>query len=404
MAATRDGLVYGLFVGLGVAAIVVAALAALQLPPNLCHEGSELPQYTTVDLGTALAGEFPSYYRLLEVTDVSALRQPAKLPRAAVLFVPGNAGAFTQVKSLAAEASKAGLPLRFFTADLAGELVAFRGQLLQRQSLFVRRCLALLRLQATAPDAAGPADATPLLAVGHSMGGLVLRAALGAELGTTRPVPLLLTLGTPHAAPVVATEAPVAAFFAQLNADSSLLRDIALVSVGGGERDMQVPIHLTELPALAPQMHMAAQAIRGVQGSVDHQCLSWCLPMIHRVNELLLASADTSRGSNLFSHMAETGTLWSTTSKIAWPRVLIQPGRVSSGSDDVNVLCANTANATRQVSGAGCWLQLRKQWLSFPQRLTLRCSAATSTPKLYLVDGKGPPSRCAWPVSVLSVP
>ena len=72
-------------------------------------------------------------------TEAPAAEAPAaEAPaHAAVLFVPGNAGAHTQAKSLAAEAAKAGLPLDFYAVGLGAELVAFRGQLLARQARFV---------------------------------------------------------------------------------------------------------------------------------------------------------------------------------------------------------------------------------------------------------------------------
>jgi hypothetical protein len=110
--------------------------ALFNLPSNLCTEGVEHPLYHPVALA-ALAGAgfagFPPHYRLLRIEEQGAPRQTPTAVRP-VLFAPGNAGYYTQAKSMAAEAAKDCLPLVYYTLDFGGELVAFSPALLWRQA------------------------------------------------------------------------------------------------------------------------------------------------------------------------------------------------------------------------------------------------------------------------------
>jgi hypothetical protein len=394
-----------LLVVTGTVLVCAAVLQTLYgLPRNLCNEGQEEPSYEPVHLGPEfVASRLPSYYRLLRVVEGGGSNEGARQqPRAStVLFVPGNAGAFTQAKSFAAEAAKAALPLAFFTADLGSELVAFRGELLYRQASFIRLCLARLR-NGTALGGRGPW----VVAVGHSMGGVVLRAALqtsyleGVAFGP-RTGGVLLTLGTPHIAPVVATEPSLAIFYSELNSrwggsqtggTSSGSGGIELlVAVAGGERDTQVPAHLSNLPsnsAIRP-ISLAAQNIRGVNGSVDHQCLSWCLPLVHRLNDLLAASCNASN-TRLQTRIGSMSGLPAQVTKIvwqppplAWPNVTLNPARLLRGAEPVALpFTVSTESAPPRLE-PGCHITLRQQWLALPQRLTIRCEGEDVQTRLF---------------------
>ena len=367
----------GALVAAGAAAVWLALLAALAWPPpNLCGEGAERPRYTAVAVDGA--DEFPEYYQLLRVQEQGPPAPAAEAPaHAAVLFVPGNAGAHTQAKSLAAEAAKAGLPLDFYAVGLGAELVAFRGQLLARQARFVRHAVDTLRRLR--------GEEGRLLAVGHSMGGLALRAALRGGGGG---VELLLTLGTPHAAPVVATEASLPAFYAALaRSDTGA---VPVMSVAGGERDIQVPEHLCELPdgAESRALSLGAQGIRGVRGSVDHQCLSWCLPLAHRLNELL-AAAGQAGAAAAFESVRPGELLWAAPPTAQLATVRVQPASALRRESPV------TLGGRDAGASSGYRLVVRGQRLAVPQQLILRCPAAAAAPAVYLDGAAGPPLRCA---------
>jgi hypothetical protein len=370
---------------IGLAVAIAATFAAVGRPPaNLCEEGAEAPTYDEISVPGA---GFPAYYRLLRVTD--SLATVPLSPLVDVLFVPGNAGSYTQVKSFVAEAAKASIPLRFFTIDLGGEFSAFRGELLRRQAQFVRECMVVLQHPS---GALRTGVRSPLLAVGHSMGGMVLRVALQRALadGATAAapddmLPLLLTLGTPHAAPVVATEASVSSVYRIANSQAGQrIRVSMAVSVSGGERDVQVPAYLCELPASVAglQKTLAAQSIRGVRGSVDHQCLSWCLPMVHRLNELIMAS-----GRGLAPEVQVWADLmWSAVDVADWPSATVWPVSVLAAQHSPSVVISGNASAGH----SGVRLTLPNQWLALPQRLEFQCSGGgESRPPLLFVAPYG---------------
>ena len=147
-------------------------------------------------------------------------------------------------------------------------------------------------------------------------------------------------------------------------------------------------------------MQLAAQSIRGVLGSVDHQCLTWCPPMIHRLNEILVASAGAHGPRlDLPSLLAGAGTVWETPSLATLPRVSIWPGRPGFPSATVAIEFNDTASkgSSSSESTAGRFLlRLHSQLLSMPQKLTLRCSAPVGTPKLYAVSEGSTAFRCVW--------
>lgn len=418
----RRSLAAALLVAVPSVAAAVALVRALLWPaPNLCAEGTEAPVYEAVAGGEALSEGLAPHYRLLRVRE-SSVPPAATDVRGLVLFVPGNAGAYTQAKSMAAEAAKAGLPLEFYTVDLGSELVAFRGELLARQVRFVRRALDALAALRRPRDPAASSTAPPrpvLLAVGHSMGGLVLRAALrsesadGPSVALDPRVALLLTLGTPNAAPVVATEASVSEFYAALARGAPA--GVPVISVSGGERDVQVPAHLCELPyGLEPRgMHLPAQAVRGVRGSVDHQCLSWCLPLILRLNELL-AEVAVSTGAAGAEHSAgapePASLLWEAPPGDNTQAVVLQPASAFRRKGPVSLPAGITGPAggarERVNDGVGSHsnrsiaayrLQLQEQWLAVPQQLTLQCvddgsvpgqAASEDIPRLFLASSR----------------
>ena len=169
-----------------------------------------------------------------------------------------------------AEAAKDGLPLEYYTIDYGSELSAFSPALLRRQAEYARFCAELLlpsSSNGSTPAAASAATAGPrarsLLAVGHSMGGVVLQLATQLWRGSGGPSAgpgwmLLAALGTPHYGPVIATEAGLWRLYRQLRAATSgpppppppLESDgraaaPPVLLFSGGSRDRTVPSHLT---------------------------------------------------------------------------------------------------------------------------------------------------------------
>uniref|UniRef100_A0A8W7PVR7 GPI inositol-deacylase n=1 Tax=Anopheles coluzzii TaxID=1518534 RepID=A0A8W7PVR7_ANOCL len=122
---------------------------------------------------------------------------------APVLFVPGSGGSYKQVRSLASVALRKGLDnnwqahLDYFSVDLNEELSGVYGGYLQDQTDFLDLCIQeITRLY----GARG--RTTRLFIVGHSVGGKLAQAVVGARTSIGRHVAGIVTLSAPVDKPV----------------------------------------------------------------------------------------------------------------------------------------------------------------------------------------------------------
>lgn len=249
------------------------------------------------------------------------------------LFVPGNAGSYRQVRSVASETARrvdarrtshqtsspssvpgdtresapgnAPVGIDWFALDFNEELSAFHGGLLRRQTAFTSHALA--KILETYPPA------TPVVIAGHSMGGVVARGAL-LELGKEGAYGLnatLLTLATPHADSPAATAPSAARAHRDINdawigkRHTRVTSRVAMVSVGGGDADRQVTrIHAkpparwlnaknakkTKNAKTKNAIHTTAGSIPGASSNVsaDHRAIAWCQQVIVPAAETFL--------------------------------------------------------------------------------------------------------------------
>ncbi|CAB1346762.1 unnamed protein product, partial [Coregonus sp. 'balchen'] len=235
----------------------------------------EHPQYRRVALPRRVARLYPAYglYLYGEGQYAQDTRK-LKLTGAPVLFLPGNAGSYKQARSLGsvalrkAEALEGGVHLNVFTIDFNEELVAL------------------------------------VVLVGHSMGGVVARALFTLPRFSPRLVSLIITQASPHQAPILSLDTHLLEFYAAVRQcwvdRAEDLRNVTLLSVGGGYRDYQVRSGLTALPC--PQddpskLSLVATAIPRTWVSTDHLSIVWC-------KELVLAtfSDDPERRMAVLNH------------------------------------------------------------------------------------------------------
>uniref|UniRef100_A0A663LL62 GPI inositol-deacylase n=1 Tax=Athene cunicularia TaxID=194338 RepID=A0A663LL62_ATHCN len=196
-----------------------------------------------------------------------------------VLFLPGNAGSYKQVRSLGSIALRKAEDVdfkyhfNFFSVNFNEELVALYGGSLQRQTKFVHECikviLKLYRNREFAP--------TSVAIVGHSMGGLVARALLTLKNFKPELINLLVTQATPHVAPVMPLDRYLTDFYTAVNNHWILkaqdLRNLTTLSVAGGFRDYQVRSGLAFLPRLSQHdsaLSVVSSAVPRVWASTDH--------------------------------------------------------------------------------------------------------------------------------------
>ena len=276
-----------------------------------------------------------------------------------VLFIPGNAGSGRQARSLGAEAARlaahnalfvdgasyeAGsertdaevaaeaasrVQLDVWAVDFGEELSALHGGLLETQAEYVNDAVTamlslygehyeLLRIMGVRGERERPQS---VVLVGHSMGGVVARLALAKTGSTIGNVNTIVTLATPHRAvsrlspSLSRAYATVAAFWheglfepeapdargpAGIDVTPQLtLRDMVVVSLGGGFGDGQVRGDLTSLDGLVPPRHGFSQFTAGTPGvhlATDHLNIVWCNQVVKAVANALYETIHPARG------------------------------------------------------------------------------------------------------------
>ena len=183
----------------------------------------------------------------------------------------------------------------YFAVDFNEEFSAIYGGTLQDQAAFVRKSIErILKLY----DGAENAPKSVVL-IGHSIGGLVARALFLDPNFNSKSVHTIITLATPHSAPVVNADRYLDQFYKEINAfwnqSSQHLDHVYLVAIGGGVNDIQVMPALT----VSNQANIGIQttAASGVWVSADHRCIVWCKQLVLALNRALfdLIESDSSK-------------------------------------------------------------------------------------------------------------
>ncbi|XP_068804367.1 GPI inositol-deacylase isoform X1 [Struthio camelus] len=285
-----------------VAALFYAALAALVLlgvrdvlflyEENRCSMTYmyEYPEYLKIKLPKKTVRRYPAYeLYLYGEGNYAEANKNLILTGIPVLFLPGNAGSYKQVRSLGSIALRKAEDVdfkyhfNFFSVNFNEELVALYGGSLQRQTKFVHECikviLELYRDREFAP--------TSVAIIGHSMGGLVARALLTLKNFRPELINLLITQATPHVAPVMPLDKYLTDFYTAVNNHWILkaqdLRNLTTLSVAGGFRDYQVRSGLTFLPRLSQHdsaLSVVSSAVPRAWASTDHLSIVWCKELI----------------------------------------------------------------------------------------------------------------------------
>ncbi|XP_074071523.1 GPI inositol-deacylase isoform X2 [Macrotis lagotis] len=245
----------------------------------------EYPEYQKINLPHKLTRQYPSYE--LYLYGEGSYAQENKnllLSGIPVLFLPGNAGSYKQVRSLGSIALRKAEDIDFkyhfdfFSINFNEELVALYGGSLKKQTKFVHECIKIILKLYEGQDFAPKSVAI----VGHSMGGLVARALLTIKNFKPELVNLLVTQATPHTAPVLSLDSYLNEFYKTVNNYWILnAQDIKLIilSVAGGVRDYQVRSGLTSLSKLSLEtntLSVVTTAIPRTWASTDHLSIVWC--------------------------------------------------------------------------------------------------------------------------------
>ncbi|XP_020696935.1 uncharacterized protein LOC110110005 isoform X3 [Dendrobium catenatum] len=278
-----------------------------------------------------------------------------KLDGTPVLFIPGNGGSYKQVRSLAAESSRAyeGGPLEenfyqeasflnvdisnsfkyptkykrmldWFAVDLEGEHSAMDGRILKEHTEYVvysiHRILDLYKdsRETRSQEGADASGSLPnsVILVGHSMGGFVARAAAIHPGLRKSAIETILTLSSPHQAPPVALQPSLGHYFSQVNHEwkkgfipqaghsghtlyGSKLSHVLVVSVSGGFYDYQVRSKLASLDGIVPSTNgfmISSSSMKNVWRSMEHQTILWCNQLVIQLSHTLLTLINPENG------------------------------------------------------------------------------------------------------------
>lgn len=247
-----------------------------------------------------------------------------------VLFIPGNAGSYKQVRPIAAEAAnyfhdalrqdgfsvEAGVRnLDFFTVDFNEDITAFHGQTLLDQAEYLNEAIRYILSLYSDPQRADRdsqlPDPTSVVILGHSMGGVVARAMLIQPNYQPKSINTIITMSAPHARPPVTFDGQIVQIYDEINnywrsayaqkwANDNPLWHVTLVSIAGGSLDTVVPSDYASLESLVPETHgftVFTTGIPTVWTSMDHQAILWCDQFRKVVARALYDIIDVNRAS-----------------------------------------------------------------------------------------------------------
>ncbi|PIK34477.1 hypothetical protein BSL78_28697, partial [Apostichopus japonicus] len=143
-----------------------------------------------------------------------------KLSGIPVLFIPGNAGSYKQVRSLGSvaitKAEESDYHFNYFSVDLNGEKNALYGGFLLEQTEFVHQCIRhILSFYSEAKN-----KPKSVVVVGHSMGGVIARGLFTLEGFDPSLVHTIITQATPHS-PVIRIDPLLDEYYWTINNVSS---------------------------------------------------------------------------------------------------------------------------------------------------------------------------------------
>ncbi|KAI9785041.1 MAG: GPI inositol deacylase [Candelina submexicana] len=245
-----------------------------------------------------------------------------------VLFIPGNAGSFKQVRPLGAEAAqyfrdsiqhdlealKRGIrSIDFFTVDFNEDLTAFHGQTMLDQAEYLNEAVAYIlslyhdpRRSARDPDLPDPSS---VILIGHSMGGIVARTMLTMPNYQSNSINTIITMSAPHARAPVSFDADMVRTYKQINdywrnaysqkwANDNPLWHVTLISIAGGGLDTVVPSDYSSIASLVPDTHgftVFTSSMPNVWTGMDHLSILWCDQFRKVIVRAVIEAIDANR-------------------------------------------------------------------------------------------------------------
>lgn len=250
-----------------------------------------------------------------------------------ILFIPGNAGSYRQVRSIAAETSDLYFDhylgqsdnlnpnarnYDFFTADFNEDFTAFHGRTMLDQAEYLNEAIKfILGLYANSEH-----PPRSVVVLGHSMGGVVSRVMVSLPNYNPDSINTIITLASPHAAAPLTFDGDILKIYSAVDrfwiqgydkkeADNTItkiakerLSNISLISITGGLLDTILPADYTTLGYLVPPTNgftVYTTGIPGVWTPIDHLAIVWCAQLRRQVLKALLEIADFESPDKTYS-------------------------------------------------------------------------------------------------------
>ncbi|OTA90278.1 hypothetical protein M434DRAFT_78161 [Hypoxylon sp. CO27-5] len=294
--------------GIGLLLAVIYSAVNLHCDPKGCRMSWMSPSYAKFNDFDTEHTRFATKYSLYLYREQGFDNGP-KIKGIPVLFVPGNAGSYKQVRSIASESARyfhdvlqhdpAALNggvrnLDFFSVDFNEDFTAFHGQTMLDQAEYlneaIRYILSLyLDPKISERDPSLP-DPSSVIILGHSMGGIVARTMFIMPNYQPDSVNTIITMSAPHARPPVTFDPQIVSIYNDINnywrqsyskksSAENALGQVTLVSIAGGGLDTVVPSDYAGLESIVPETHgftAFTSTIPTVWTSMDHQAITWC--------------------------------------------------------------------------------------------------------------------------------
>lgn len=323
--------------GFGLLLFLLAALLYLQgslaeADANSCKRIYMYPSYARIKSFDNTHTKFASKYSLYLYREQGLDPIPSavgdgfdQLTGIPVLFIPGNAGSYRQVRSIAAECSILHFDqninvvendqtrnLDFFAADFNEDFTAFHGRTLLDQAEYVNEAVRfILGLYSQQPN---PPKSVLILA--HSMGGIVARVMPTLQSYSPGSISSIVTLSSPHSAAPLTFDADVLKIYLAIDrfwyqafnefgsGPYKLISNVTLISITGGASDSVLPADYTALGYLLRSSHgftVYTTGIPGVWTPMDHLAIVWCRQLRRSILKALLEAVDFSSPQRVHS-------------------------------------------------------------------------------------------------------
>lgn len=285
----------GIVILFSLAVILQLGISFINLPKNLqlqqrCRMSRMWPSYMRYHAPSPVG--LDAKYKLYLYREAPPGSTPPPPTGRPALFVPGNAGSYGQVRSVASSSHHLfergeGIDsvkgeVDWWTVDFNEDFSAFHGETMREQAVYLNDVIAFLQFSIYKNS-----TKVPILA--HSMGGIVARLTTLQNNHRQGSVETVITLSSPHAYPPVPMETGLEDIYQEIEkAAGDVSNDILLISLSGGILDDQLSSEASSLRLARlwkPEASLSAftSGLAALWSGVDHLAMMWCDQLRERI-------------------------------------------------------------------------------------------------------------------------